>query len=239
MGRGKIEIKRIENATGRQVTFSKRRNGLLKKARELSILCDSQVAALIFSSTGRLSHYASSSMKEILSRYDRYSVDVQIEPILHHDLEYRSHQTENLEVLDQYNQRIRHMLGENLSALNLNELEGLEQQLDVGLNRIRLKKEEVLRHQIDDLSRKESILVEENQMLRRMIAAQNGMTEPMLDIINLETREPSSVENGDERHSVQLDHQTSNPDLPTFLQLSLYQPDPPTETPTAANHRPK
>ncbi|KAK4743851.1 hypothetical protein SAY87_010163 [Trapa incisa] len=38
MGRGKIEIKRIEKANSRQVTFSKRRNGLLKKARELAIL---------------------------------------------------------------------------------------------------------------------------------------------------------------------------------------------------------
>ncbi|URD73437.1 MADS-box transcription factor [Musa troglodytarum] len=44
MGRGKIEIKRIENPTNRQVTFSKRRGGLLKKANELAILCDAQLA---------------------------------------------------------------------------------------------------------------------------------------------------------------------------------------------------
>uniref|UniRef100_A0A803P9L4 Uncharacterized protein n=1 Tax=Cannabis sativa TaxID=3483 RepID=A0A803P9L4_CANSA len=42
MGRGKIEIKRIENANSRQVTFSKRRAGLLKKAQELAILCDAE-----------------------------------------------------------------------------------------------------------------------------------------------------------------------------------------------------
>ncbi|KAJ7533306.1 hypothetical protein O6H91_13G042200 [Diphasiastrum complanatum] len=60
MGRGKIEIKRIDNATSRQVTFSKRKSGLLKKAHELSVLCDAQVAAIIFSSTGKLFHYASS-----------------------------------------------------------------------------------------------------------------------------------------------------------------------------------
>ncbi|KAJ7524092.1 hypothetical protein O6H91_18G077400 [Diphasiastrum complanatum] len=54
MGRGKTEIKRIENATCRQVTFSKRRNGLLKKAHEVSVLCDAQVAVIIFSSTGKL-----------------------------------------------------------------------------------------------------------------------------------------------------------------------------------------
>lgn len=54
MGRGKIEIKRIDNLNSRQVTFSKRRNGLLKKARELSILCDAEVAVIIFSSTGKV-----------------------------------------------------------------------------------------------------------------------------------------------------------------------------------------
>uniref|UniRef100_A0A0D3GJP8 MADS-box domain-containing protein n=1 Tax=Oryza barthii TaxID=65489 RepID=A0A0D3GJP8_9ORYZ len=42
MGRGKIEMKRIEDATRRQVTFSKRRAGFLKKAHELAVLCDAQ-----------------------------------------------------------------------------------------------------------------------------------------------------------------------------------------------------
>ncbi|TYI03898.1 hypothetical protein ES332_A11G374800v1 [Gossypium tomentosum] len=48
MGRGKIEIKKIENLNSRQVTFSKRRNGLLKKAKELSITCDAEVGVIIF-----------------------------------------------------------------------------------------------------------------------------------------------------------------------------------------------
>ena len=56
--RGKIEIKRIENTTSRQVTFCKRRNGLLKKAYELSVLCDAEVALVIFSTRGRLYEYA-------------------------------------------------------------------------------------------------------------------------------------------------------------------------------------
>nr|GEW84102.1 MADS-box transcription factor 27-like isoform X5 [Tanacetum cinerariifolium] len=38
MGRGKIMIRRIDNSTSRQVTFSKRRSGLLKKAKEIAIL---------------------------------------------------------------------------------------------------------------------------------------------------------------------------------------------------------
>lgn len=60
MGRGKIEIKRIENANSRQVTFSKRRTGLLKKAQELAILCDAEVAVIIFSNTGKLFEFSSS-----------------------------------------------------------------------------------------------------------------------------------------------------------------------------------
>ncbi|EXC11720.1 MADS-box transcription factor 50 [Morus notabilis] len=60
MVRGKTQMRRIENATSRQVTFSKRRNGLLKKAFELSVLCDAEVALIIFSPRGKLNEFASS-----------------------------------------------------------------------------------------------------------------------------------------------------------------------------------
>ncbi|KAJ3677403.1 hypothetical protein LUZ60_003127 [Juncus effusus] len=77
MGRGKIEIKRIENATNRQVTFSKRRHGLLKKAQELSILCDADVGLIVFSSTGRLYDFCSRGtstehMEKLIRRYVKY-----------------------------------------------------------------------------------------------------------------------------------------------------------------------
>ena len=58
MGRGKIVIRRIDNSTSRQVTFSKRRKGLIKKAKELAILCDAEVGVVIFSSTGKLYEFA-------------------------------------------------------------------------------------------------------------------------------------------------------------------------------------
>lgn len=58
MGRRKREIKKIENATSRQVTFSKRRNGLIKKAHELSVLCDTDVAVIVFSPAGKVSHFS-------------------------------------------------------------------------------------------------------------------------------------------------------------------------------------
>ncbi|CAL5213546.1 unnamed protein product [Lathyrus oleraceus] len=75
MGRGKIVIRKIENLTNRQVTFSKRRKGLKKKAKELSILCDAQVGLVLFSSTHKLYQYASSSMELIIDRYNKCTKD--------------------------------------------------------------------------------------------------------------------------------------------------------------------
>ncbi|BAT86911.1 hypothetical protein VIGAN_05024200 [Vigna angularis var. angularis] len=60
MVRKKIPIKKIVDVTARQVTFSKRKSGLLKKARELSLLCDAEIALIVFSPGGKLFDYASS-----------------------------------------------------------------------------------------------------------------------------------------------------------------------------------
>ena len=58
MVRGKVQMRRIENPVHRRVTFSKRREGLLKKARELSVLCGADVGVIIFSSTGKVHELA-------------------------------------------------------------------------------------------------------------------------------------------------------------------------------------
>jgi SRF-type transcription factor (DNA-binding and dimerisation domain) len=59
MVRGKREMRRIEDTASRQVTFTKRRGGLLKKAFELSVLCDAEVALVIFSTRGKLFEFSS------------------------------------------------------------------------------------------------------------------------------------------------------------------------------------
>lgn len=56
----KLEIKKIENPTNRQVTYSKRRNGLIKKAYELSVLCDIDIGLIMFSPSGKLTQYSNS-----------------------------------------------------------------------------------------------------------------------------------------------------------------------------------
>jgi hypothetical protein len=73
MGRNKITIERIANERNRQATFTKRKNGLIKKAMELSILCDCEIALIIFSSNNKLFQYSSTEMDKILLRYTEYS----------------------------------------------------------------------------------------------------------------------------------------------------------------------
>ncbi|TXG51646.1 hypothetical protein EZV62_024170 [Acer yangbiense] len=65
MGRGRVQLKRIENKINRQVTFSKRRSGLLKKANEISVLCDAEVALIVFSTKGKLFEYATDSSRRL------------------------------------------------------------------------------------------------------------------------------------------------------------------------------
>ncbi|KAM3334913.1 hypothetical protein ACQJBY_029374 [Aegilops geniculata] len=72
--RGRVELRRIEDRTSRQVRFSKRRAGLFKKAFELSLLCDAEVALLVFSPAGKLYEYASSSIEGTYDRYQQFAV---------------------------------------------------------------------------------------------------------------------------------------------------------------------
>lgn len=53
----------------RQAVFLKRKNGLLRRAMELSVLCDCEVAVMVFAGDGRLATYASSPMEQLLRRY--------------------------------------------------------------------------------------------------------------------------------------------------------------------------
>ena len=56
-----------------QVTFNKRKFGVMKKAYELSVLCDCEIALIIFSSSNKLYQYASTDMDKILLKYTEYN----------------------------------------------------------------------------------------------------------------------------------------------------------------------
>ncbi|CAL4952973.1 unnamed protein product [Urochloa decumbens] len=71
--RGRVELRRIEDKASRQVRFSKRRSGLFKKAFELALLCDAEVALLVFSPAGKLYEYSSTSIEDTYDRYQRFA----------------------------------------------------------------------------------------------------------------------------------------------------------------------
>nr|BAH22538.1 MADS-box protein [Oryza rufipogon] len=153
MGRGKIEIKRIENATNRQVTYSKRRTGIMKKARELTVLCDAQVAIIMFSSTGKYHEFCSPStdIKGIFDRYQQAigtSLWIEQYENMQRTLSHLKDINRNLRT------EIRQRMGEDLDGLEFDELRGLEQNVDAALKEVRHRKYHVITTQTDTYKKK-------------------------------------------------------------------------------------
>ncbi|XP_009792165.1 MADS-box protein SOC1 isoform X2 [Nicotiana tabacum] len=143
MVRGKTQMRRIENATSRQVTFSKRRNGLLKKAFELSVLCDAEVGLVIFSPRGKLYEFASSSMQEIIERYKRHSKDKFLpeNQAVGYNMQHLKHETASLmKKIELLETSKRKLLGEGLGSCTLEELQQIEKQLERSVSAIRARK---------------------------------------------------------------------------------------------------
>nr|BAH03322.1 MADS-box transcription factor [Habenaria radiata] len=164
MGRGNTEIKRIENSTNRQVTFSKRRSGIIKKAREISVLCDAQVSLVIFSSLGKLSEYCSPSttLPKMLERYQQNS-GKKLWDATHENLSAEidriKKENDNMQI------ELRHLKGEDLNSLNPKELIPIEEALQNGLTSVREKKKDFLKM----LKKNERMLEEENKRLKYLL----------------------------------------------------------------------
>ncbi|KAG5042023.1 hypothetical protein AAZX31_03G017800 [Glycine max] len=172
MGRGRVELKRIENKINRQVTFSKRRNGLLKKAYELSVLCDAEVALIIFSSRGKLYEFGSVGTTNTIERYQRSSFTPQDE---HVECETQSWYQEVSKLKAKYEslQRTqRHLLGEDLGPLNIKELQNIEKQLEGALAQARQRKTQIMIEQMEELRRRERHLGDMNKQLRLKLEAE-------------------------------------------------------------------
>ncbi|KAK9145072.1 hypothetical protein Sjap_004975 [Stephania japonica] len=136
MVRGKTQVKRIENTASRQVTFSKRRNGLMKKAYELSVLCDVNVGLIVFSPKGKLYDFASSR----------------------HQLQHEAAKiAKRIEVLEASQ---RKLIGEGLSSCSIDELHELEKHLEKSLTKVRDRKNHLLDEHLEQLRENYQILVQ-------------------------------------------------------------------------------
>ncbi|MCO5575623.1 hypothetical protein L7F22_029425 [Adiantum nelumboides] len=140
----KIANRCIENPTKQQVTFSKRCNGLLKEAYELSVLCDAEVAVIVYSTSGKLSEYASSSTAKIIKRYKELQPQ-NTNRILLQESEHRKHQVLHSREQAGYSTDLQSfILGEKAIDLSLNELQDIEALLESMMDKIRVRKKELL-----------------------------------------------------------------------------------------------
>ncbi|KAM7511118.1 hypothetical protein LguiB_009993 [Lonicera macranthoides] len=137
MGRGKIEVKRIENNTSRQVTFSKRRAGLLKKTHELSVLCDAQIGLIIFSTKGKLFEMSMMICAVPSSNSSLSSSELQLTNLEQRQNEVLAQMRKETLNLQLSLQRYK---GEDLSSAQFEELDLLEQQVERSLAKVRARK---------------------------------------------------------------------------------------------------
>ncbi|XBI43016.1 hypothetical protein VPH35_107841 [Triticum aestivum] len=170
--RGRREMRRIEDATSRQVTFSKRRSGLLKKAFELGVLCDAEVALIVFSPRGRLYEYASApDLQKTIDRYLNHTKGTSanektVEQPAAGVQMCRSEATALKHKIDAIEAYQRKLSGEGLGSCSAHELQELELQLEKSLSCIRQKKQQKMVAKISELKEKERKLLTENSVLR-------------------------------------------------------------------------
>ncbi|XP_071711165.1 MADS-box protein JOINTLESS-like [Rutidosis leptorrhynchoides] len=171
MVRQKTQIKKIENLSARQVTFSKRRRGLFKKAQELSTMCDVDIALIVFSATGKLFHYSPLSINQVLERHKEQSRNVKELQQSSQELQIARRRSAMLsKELGERTRELSHLKGEDLHELDLKSLCKLEATIESRLVAVVKAKGDKMLKEISNLKKKGAQLLEENAYLKQQLA---------------------------------------------------------------------
>ncbi|KAM3191196.1 hypothetical protein ACQJBY_068869 [Aegilops geniculata] len=182
MARGKVQLRRIENPVHRQVTFCKRRAGLLKKARELSVLCDADIGIIIFSAHGKLYDLATTgTMDGLIERYKSANGegmaadgcgDQRVDP--------KQEAMVLKQEIDLLQKGLRYIYGNRANEhMNVDELNALERYLEIWMFNIR--------------SAKEGMLKAANEILQEKIVEQHGLIDVGMTIADQQNGHFSTV----------------------------------------------
>ncbi|XP_061339575.1 agamous-like MADS-box protein TM6 isoform X2 [Gastrolobium bilobum] len=196
MGRGKIEVKFIENPTNRQVTYSKRRNGIFKKAHELSVLCDAKVSLIMFSKNNKMHEYISPGLttKKVIDQYQKTLGDTDLWRAQYEKM------FENIEKLTDINNKlrrqIRHRIGEGLDMddLSFQQLRTLEDDMVSSVEKIRERKFHVIKTRTDTCRKKVRSLEQMNGNL--MLELENCVIHPQFIFHDGEEESTVTLANG-------------------------------------------
>ncbi|PIA61616.1 hypothetical protein AQUCO_00300853v1 [Aquilegia coerulea] len=243
MVRRKTEIKRIESDTSRQVTFSKRRSGLMKKASQLSILCDAEVAVIVFSNSGKLYEFASSSdMSKTIDRYQRYTKCKQTNNNYYNNaapIQQQHHHGRNVEVLKDEEEETVNKIAlletcnnkklllreEDLAFCSTDELQDMEIQLEKSLSIVRAKKNERYKETIKEIKQKERVLLSEEQAMV-YDKMSTGLMQPWSQLQSLDHQDcRQNMEVKDEISTTFSYQVNQKPDVETELFIGLGRPN--------------
>ncbi|KZV27084.1 hypothetical protein F511_14104 [Dorcoceras hygrometricum] len=148
-GKGKMDPtgNKIVSKSSKQSSFIKRHACLVKKATDLSVLCDSEIAVIVYSDQGKLFDYATSSMEQILTRFERcrrIKLGIPVNPDAEMEVGILREKMEKLKQNDD-----QYVLGRDLKSMSHEDLQELLQQLNEGLLCIKDRKEALLVQQLE------------------------------------------------------------------------------------------
>ncbi|XWS51149.1 hypothetical protein CRYUN_Cryun12cG0152100 [Craigia yunnanensis] len=152
MRRVKLKIKRLESYSNRQVTNSKRRTGILKKAKELSILCDIHITLLMFSPTGKPTLFHGErrkleSLEALKKTFKKLDHDINIQDFLGAVYEMTNEVSKLQVKLTEVHKRLSYWSNPD-KIDNIEHLRQMEDSLRECIRRIRIYKENYGKHHL-------------------------------------------------------------------------------------------